>query len=84
MRNIVPVHNDLILIAIGGSTNVTELDQNVVLHVGFQIVSASLFHGSAAEEVIAATLTGPVVDDEIPINVELNQYQRVCLKHSNE
>jgi len=72
MRNIVPVHDDLILVAIGGSTNVAELDQNVVLRVGFQVVRALLFNGSAAKEVISATLTGPVVDDEVPINVELS------------
>ncbi len=67
----VPIHNSLILITVGRTPDVAELDVNLVFHTGLQFDDTLLFLRSRAEKGLTTTLTCPVIDCELSINVQL-------------
>ena len=66
-----PIHHQFVFIAIRGPANVAELDEDVVLHTGSEIVPTVLLNCGAAKEVFSAALSRPVIDNKVAVDVQL-------------
>jgi hypothetical protein len=61
----------LVLVSVGRSTNVEVLDVDFMLLATNEVVYTRLFHGASTEERVATALAGPVIDDKVAVDVEL-------------
>jgi hypothetical protein len=66
-----PIHDSLVLISISRSTNVAELNVDLVFFTSHQVVHTRLLNSTHSEERIATALASPVVDHEVTVDVQL-------------
>ena len=64
-----PIHDQFVFIAIRRPANVAELDEDVVLHTGFEIVPTIFFNCGAAEEIFSAALSRLAINNKAAVDV---------------
>jgi hypothetical protein len=64
-----PVHYHLVFITVCGCANVAEFNVNIVLDPGLQSEHSEFLLRSRPKERVAASLTRPVIDQELSVDV---------------
>ena len=71
-RRNIQFHELLVLVPIRRPANVNVLDVNFVLLASNEVVDTGLLRSAEPKERLATSLTRPVIDEEVAIDVELH------------
>ena len=65
------VRDILVLVAVCRTTDVAELDVDLVAFICLEAMDATFFYRTEPEEVLSATLAGPIVDHQVTVHPQL-------------